>query len=103
MAQPVSPDDRRRLIEKIDRGTPVKDAAIIIQLSSSTAHRIVRLYRNEGRMDGMPRGGRKEARCKVDEEIREFLEAEVNRNPFLTLSEVAQRVNNNFPDKLDIS
>uniref|UniRef100_A0A1I8H434 HTH OST-type domain-containing protein n=1 Tax=Macrostomum lignano TaxID=282301 RepID=A0A1I8H434_9PLAT len=39
----------------------------------------------------------------VDEEIREFLEAEVNRNPFLTLSEMAQRVNNHFFDKLDIS
>lgn len=103
MSPPVSPDDRRRLIDAANAGTPVKDAARILQLSKSSAHRIVKQHRDEGRVNALPRGGRKDANTKVDDETRQFIENEIEQNPFLTLTDMASLVNNHFPNKPPIT
>lgn len=103
MAPPVSVADRRRLIEAVNAGSSVKDAARILQLTASTAHRIVKQHRDEGRIESLPRGGRKDASCKVDEQMRIYLQNEVEQNPFLTLNEMANLLSTRFPDKPQVT
>lgn len=75
----------------------------MLQIPLPTAYRIARAHRLEGRMEALAKGGRNEARCKADNEMREFLQEELQQNPFLTLGDMARRLGEQFPDKPRVS
>jgi transposase len=79
------------------------DAVNILQLKKTTAYRILTEYRETGRIAPLPRGGRKEANCKADDEMRQYLVELLERNPLLTLKEMANMLAERYPEKQRVS
>lgn len=94
---PASSVDRQRLIAAIENGSSLREAAAVLQLPVSTAYRIARQHRLEGRTEALPRGGQR--LLKVDDEMRQFLNQKLQENPFLTLKEMANCMAAQFPEK----
>lgn len=105
MAQlrPTSNKDRARLITAFIEGQNLNTASRILGIKLKTARHIVRCFEETGRTDALPRGGRKDARCKMDEEMRQELTNIVDANPFATLNIMREQLMERLPNKPAVS
>ena len=105
MAQlrPTSNLDRRRLINAWATGQNVRLASNVLGIKAKTAEHIIHVYDTTGRSDALPRGGRRQELCKIDDEMRHALAEIVDSNPFATLTRMRQRLHEQLPDKPMIS
>ena len=74
-------------------------AAKVLRMNLKTARHIVRIYEATGRVDALPRGGRKIGSCKFDEEMRQALIAFVDANPLATLKALRTKLSAQLPNK----
>lgn len=103
MAPQVSVADRQRLIAAVEAGRSVKDSAAVLQLRLPTAYRILKDFRLNGRTEAMQRGGVRQALCKADAEMADFLVEQLQMNPLLTLNRMAELLAVQFPLKPRVS
>ena len=89
--QKISDKNRQLLIRAFD--DPEQDYLTIadtLGVNRSSAWGIVKRYLVEGRVEELPRGGRNN--LKVDDEMKQCVEAIVNENPVLTLEAINWKI-----------
>src|SRR6202521_6063656 len=89
MAKPYSEDLRRRVVETIDAGATIPDAAEQCGVSISSVVRFLRLHRDTGSVSAAKFGGYKEFVLAAHEELVRKLIAE---QPDITLAELKARL-----------
>ena len=89
MAKPYSEDLRRRVVETIDGGGTIPDAAEQCGVSISSVVRFLKLYRDTGSISAAKFGGYKEFVLAAHEEVVRNLIAE---QPDITLAELKIRL-----------
>nr|XP_054756147.1 uncharacterized protein LOC129262123 [Lytechinus pictus] len=98
----ISDDDRRRVVEAFEGNEQdYLETADDLGIKRSTARSIVRTYLETGRAEKRPRGGARNS--KIDEEVRNYLRAAVESNPRLTLSQMKDKLQEDLPQKPDVS
>ncbi|XP_041464794.1 uncharacterized protein LOC121415591 [Lytechinus variegatus] len=98
----ISDDDRRRVVEAFEGNEQdYLEMADNLGIKRSTARSIVRTYLETGRAVKLPRGGARNS--KMDEEVRNYLRAAVESNPRLTLSQMKDKLQEDLPQKPDLS
>lgn len=89
MAKPYSEDLRRRVVEVIDGGATIPDAAEQCGVSISSVVRFLRLHRETGSISAAKFGGYKEFVLAAHEEfVRDLIEEQ----PDITLAELKARL-----------
>lgn len=89
MAKPYSEDLRRRVVEAIDGGATIPDAAEQCGVSISSVGRFLKLHRDTGSISAAQFGGYKEFVLAAHEELVRELVAE---QPDITLAELKARL-----------
>lgn len=89
----ISDSDRRRIIGAFERGEDFVALARQLNIKRTTAYTIVR----SGRVEKLPKGGAK--RIKWDAEMQEFICAQVEANPLITLKQLNSLLRQNLPTK----
>jgi len=89
MAKPYSEDLRRRVVEAIDGGATIPDAAEQCGVSICSVVRFLKLHRDTGRVSAAKFGGYKEFVLAAHEEVVRNLIAE---QPDITLAELKIRL-----------
>jgi transposase len=89
MAKPYSEDLRRRVVEAIDSGATIPDAAEQCGVSISSVVRFLRLQRETGSVSGAKFGGYKEFALAAHEELVRSL---IEEQPDITLAELETRL-----------
>src|SRR5713226_4764738 len=89
MAKPYSEDLRRRVVEAIDSGATIPDAAEQCGVSISSVVRFLRLQRETGSVSGAKFGGYKEFALVAHEELVRSL---IEEQPDITLAELEIRL-----------
>src|SRR5258708_40085095 len=89
MAKPYSEDLRRRVVEAIEDGATIPDAAEQCGVSISSVVRFLKLYRDTGSVSSAKFGGYKEFVLAADEELVRQL---VREQPDITLAELKARL-----------
>ncbi len=89
MAKPYSEDLRRRVVEAIDGGATIPDAAEQCGVSISSVVRFLKLHRDTGSVSAAKFGGYKEFVLAAHEEVVRNLIAE---QPDITLAELKIRL-----------
>jgi transposase len=85
MAKPYSEDLRRRVVETIDDGATIPDAAEQCGVSISSVVRFLRLHRDTGSVSAAQFGGYKEFALAPHEELVRSL---IEEQPDITLAEL---------------
>src|SRR6202158_2659198 len=89
MAKPYSVDLRRRVVEAIDGGATIPDAAEQCGVSISSVVRFLRLHRDTGSVSAAKFGGYKEFALAAHEELVRSL---IKEQPDITLAELETRL-----------
>ena len=89
MAKPYSEDLRRRVVETIDAGATIPDAAEQCGVSISSVVRFLRLHRDTGSVSAAKFGGYKEFALAAHEELVRSL---IGEQPDITLAELEARL-----------
>jgi putative transposase len=89
MAKPYSEDLRRRVVETIEGGTTIPEAAEQCGVSISSVVRFLKLQRETGSVDSAKFGGYKDFALAAHEDLVRQLVAE---QPDITLAELADRL-----------
>ena len=89
MAKPYSEDLRRRVVEAIDNGATIPDAAEQCGVSISSVVRFLRLHRDTGSVNAAQFGGYKEYVLAPHEELVRSL---IQEQPDITLAELEARL-----------
>jgi len=92
MAKPYSEDLRRRVVEAIDSGATIPDAAEQCGVSISSVVRFLRLHRDTGSVSAAKFGGYKEFVLAAHEELVRSL---IEEQPDITLAELETRLAKN--------
>ena len=90
----IAQEDRNRIVRAFEE--PEQDYLVIadtLGVNRSTARGIVARFIRENRVDERPRGGRNNV--KVNEEMRQCLEAILEENPMLTLEAINRKLREN--------
>src|SRR3979411_1086396 len=91
MAKPYSADLRRRVVETIEGGTTIPEAAEQCGVSISSVFRCLKLHRETGSVDSAKCGGYKDFALAAHEDLVRQLVAE---QPDITLAELEDRRTN---------
>jgi transposase len=89
MAKPYSEDLRRRVVETIDSGATIPEAAEQCGVSISSVVRFLQLHRETGSVGAAKFGGYKEFALKAHEELVRSL---IEEHPDITLAELKARL-----------
>src|ERR1700676_4229693 len=89
MAKPYSEDLRRRVVEAIDGGATIAEAAEQCGVSISSVVRFLRLHRDTGSVSAAKFGGYKEFVLVAHEELVRSL---IEEQPDITLAELEARL-----------
>ena len=89
MAKPYSEDLRRRVVEAIDGGATIPDAAEQCGVSISSVVRFLRLHRDTGSVSAAKFGGYKEFALAAHEQLVKSL---IGEQPDITLAELEARL-----------
>src|SRR5260370_19923440 len=89
MAKPYSEDLRRRVVEAIDGGATIPEAAEQCGVSISSVVRFLRLHRDKGSVRAAKFGGYKEFVLAAHEE---FVRRLIEEQPDITLAELETRL-----------
>jgi transposase len=89
MAKPYSEDLRRRVVEAIDGGATIPEAAEQCGVSISSVVRFLRLHRDTGSVSAAKFGGYKEFVLAAHEELVRSL---IEEQPDITLAELEARL-----------
>jgi len=89
MAKPYSEDLRRRIVETIDGGATIPDAAEQCGVSISSVVRFLKLHRDTGNISAAKFGGYKEFALAPHEE---FVRGLIAEQPDITLAELKARL-----------
>ena len=89
MAKPYSEDLRRRVVEAVDGGAIIPDAAEQCGVSISSVVRFLRLHRDTGSVRAAKFGGYKEFVLAAHEELVRSL---IEEQPDITLAELETRL-----------
>ena len=89
MAKPYSEDLRRRVVEAIDGGATIPDAAEQCGVSISSVVRFLRLHRDTGSVSAAKFGGYKKFVLAAHEELVRSL---IKEQPDITLAELETRL-----------
>ena len=89
MAKPYSEDLRRRVVETIDDGATIPDAAEQCGVSISSVVRFLKLHRDTGSVSAAKFGGYKEFVLAAHEELVRGL---IEEQPDITLAELEARL-----------
>lgn len=89
MAKPYSEDLRRRVVETIDAGATIPDAAEQCDVSISSVVRFLRLHRDTGSVSAAKFGGYKTFVLAAHEELVRSL---IKEQPDITLAELETRL-----------
>ena len=94
----IAQEDRKRIVRAFEE--PEQDYLVVadtLGVNRSTARGIVARFIRENRVDERPRGGRNNV--KVNEEMRQCLEAILEENPMLTLEAINRKLREELPDR----
>ena len=94
----IAQEDRERIVRAFEE--PEQDYLVVadtLGVNRSTARGIVARFIRENRVDERPRGGRNNV--KVNEEMRQCLEAILEENPMLTLEAINRKLREELPDR----
>ena len=92
----IAQEDRERIVRAFEE--PEQDYLVVadtLGVNRSTARGIVARFIRENRVDERPRGGRNNV--KVNEEMRQCLEAILKENPMLTLEAINRKLREGTP------
>jgi transposase len=89
MAKPYSEDLRRRVVDAIDDGATIPEAAEQCGVSTSSVVRFLRLHRETGSVSGAKFGGYKDFVLAAHEELVRSL---IEEQPDITLAELEARL-----------
>lgn len=92
--------DRNRIINSYLANDDFLRFAALLNINSSTAWSIVKIYQQEGRRDAKPKGGTKNV--KVSEEMKEKIIQYVEKDPTLTLKAINNKLRIDLPDSPEI-
>ena len=93
--------DRQCIINAHINGRDFIHLAGQLGIARQTARDIVAVYERTGRVERLPRGGRR--RIKTDDEMMEFLVAQVEEKPTVTLRELNQKMRVQLDGKPHVS
>ena len=94
----IAQEDRERIVRAFEE--PEQDYLVVadtLGVNRSTARGIVARFIRENRVDERPRGVRNNV--KVNEEMRQCLEAILEENPMLTLEAINRKLREEPPDR----
>ena len=94
----IAQEDRERIVRAFEE--PEQDYLVVadtLGVNRSTARGIVARFIRENRVDERSRGGRNNV--KVNEEMRQCLEAILEENPMLTLEAINRKLREELPDR----
>jgi len=98
----ISNVDRSRLVEAFEgNNQDYLELADNLGINRSTARSIVATFIRSGRRDKLPRGGA--THHKMDDDMKNHLEVILERNPLLTLQQMRTSLNDNLPNKPEVS
>lgn len=93
----ISPEDKRRLVEKYEANEDFLVTAAELGIKRTTAYGIIKKYQEKGHVDdGRVDSGRKR---KIDDESLDFLVLMIEAVPTITLNELNQALREAFPTK----
>lgn len=95
----ISSETRERLIQAHENGENMHTVCRILNVKARTAASILRQYELDGRREALPRGGRRVASCKVDDDIRLVLQQIIDENPLATLQMMQEQLGERLPHK----
>ena len=89
MPEPLSNDLRRRVVECVEDGVSRREAAARFKIAPSSAVNVLRLWKETGSVEPRPRGGFRHGKLKPH---REFILGVVERQPDITMPELAAKL-----------
>lgn len=93
MAKPYSIDLRERVIIKFLEGKSVKEIVKELNVKKSFVYAMLKLYKETGSVE--PKRGNRGRKPSLNEEKLILIEAEIRKNPDITLQELKERLNLN--------
>lgn len=84
--QRISNENYALVVAAIERGTPIGDIAVMLDVKLKTVYTIRRRYEMTGRAERLPRGGK--THVKMTEDIVQHLVSRLDENPLLTLQQL---------------
>lgn len=98
----ISVDSKQRIVDAFERDEDYVQVAEILGVSQAAAYGIVRRYQVTGNLE-RPRGGRREAVAKMDEDMAASLVEIVQDFPAYTLGQINAELQRRLPDKPHVS
>ena len=93
----VSNTDRQRLVTAYEGGEDFVALADVLGINRDTARSVIRVWREEGRVERLPRGGPRNRR--VDEEMVATILEIAREEPFSTLTAIKEKLQVRLPHK----
>lgn len=93
----VSNTDRRRIVDTFENGEDYLNLADTLSINRDTARSIIRVWRDEGRVERRAQGGRRNIR--VDEEMKAVMLEIAREEPFSTLTAIKEKLEIRLPSK----
>jgi transposase len=100
MRSSIATVDKERILLAFQRGQDYGTLAEQIGVKKDSAYRIIRRSLERNGVIALPRGGKRQE--KVDQEMRDMVEAIIEDNPALTLKSINERLRQRMPGKPEI-
>lgn len=100
--QRVTTSVKRAIVDAFDRGDDYVEAARLLGVKRTTAYGIVRRWKENGVVE-QQRGGLRQQRIKVDEEMLNEVIRIVEEHSAFTLKQILEELHRRLPDKPNIS
>ena len=99
--QRISLATKQAIVDAFSREEDYVAAARLLQVKRTTAHSIVNRWIQYGHVE-RPRGGFRQGRVKVDEEMKDAVVEIVGMFPAFTLKQINEELRRQFPQKPNI-